>query len=239
MHVEDRPFSSAPSPPVEVLLFSCRHLPAVLAVQGIGLCRTEHMFFASEERIATVRRMIVAQVGGAREGAGCGLQARERAASPLGAWMRTGVQWNGIAASRRACHAQRCTGPRCPASHLTGLVVPFPAPCSPVPPQTKEARLKALADLLPFQRADFEVGNQGAKFKDLLETHGAPCLASMPWPLGGTYLARAGLPRSAGGRKCTFDLLCSAACRCKGDAMYGRLEAWCVGRGSGWAPSPW
>lgn len=50
--------------------------------EGIGLCRTEHMFFASEERIATVRRMIVAQ--------------------------------------------------------------------------TKEARLKALADLLPFQRADFE-----------------------------------------------------------------------------------
>ncbi len=30
--------------------------------QGIGLTRTEHMFFASEERIATVRRMIVAQV---------------------------------------------------------------------------------------------------------------------------------------------------------------------------------
>ncbi|GLC41497.1 hypothetical protein PLESTB_001005100 [Pleodorina starrii] len=50
--------------------------------EGIGLCRTEHMFFASEERIATVRRMIVAQ--------------------------------------------------------------------------TKEARLKALADLLPFQREDFE-----------------------------------------------------------------------------------
>ncbi|KAG2490008.1 hypothetical protein HYH03_011474 [Edaphochlamys debaryana] len=50
--------------------------------EGIGLCRTEHMFFASEERIATVRRMIVAQ--------------------------------------------------------------------------TKEARLKALADLLPFQRTDFE-----------------------------------------------------------------------------------
>eukprot|EP00198_Chlamydomonas_reinhardtii_P003602 XP_001692938.1 pyruvate phosphate dikinase [Chlamydomonas reinhardtii] len=50
--------------------------------EGIGLCRTEHMFFASEERIATVRRMIVAQ--------------------------------------------------------------------------TREARLKALADLLPFQRADFE-----------------------------------------------------------------------------------
>lgn len=50
--------------------------------EGIGLCRTEHMFFASEERIATVRRMIVAQ--------------------------------------------------------------------------TKEARLKALTDLLPFQRQDFE-----------------------------------------------------------------------------------
>eukprot|EP00195_Chlamydomonas_chlamydogama_P010279 CAMPEP_0202891472 /NCGR_PEP_ID=MMETSP1392-20130828/1515_1 /ASSEMBLY_ACC=CAM_ASM_000868 /TAXON_ID=225041 /ORGANISM="Chlamydomonas chlamydogama, Strain SAG 11-48b" /LENGTH=863 /DNA_ID=CAMNT_0049575227 /DNA_START=362 /DNA_END=2953 /DNA_ORIENTATION=- len=50
--------------------------------EGIGLCRTEHMFFASEERIAAVRRMIVAQ--------------------------------------------------------------------------SKEARLKALADLLPFQRADFE-----------------------------------------------------------------------------------
>lgn len=31
--------------------------------EGIGLCRTEHMFFASEERIAGVRRMIVAQVG--------------------------------------------------------------------------------------------------------------------------------------------------------------------------------
>jgi len=29
--------------------------------EGIGLCRTEHMFFASEERIANVRRMIVAQ----------------------------------------------------------------------------------------------------------------------------------------------------------------------------------
>ncbi|MEW5299832.1 MAG: hypothetical protein WDW36_002807 [Sanguina aurantia] len=50
--------------------------------EGIGLCRTEHMFFASEERIAGVRRMIVAQ--------------------------------------------------------------------------SKEARLRALADLLPFQRTDFE-----------------------------------------------------------------------------------
>jgi len=29
--------------------------------EGIGLCRTEHMFFASEERIKTVRKMIVAQ----------------------------------------------------------------------------------------------------------------------------------------------------------------------------------
>ncbi|GFH12410.1 uncharacterized protein HaLaN_08095, partial [Haematococcus lacustris] len=29
--------------------------------QGIGLCRTEHMFFASEERIAAMRRMVVAQ----------------------------------------------------------------------------------------------------------------------------------------------------------------------------------
>ena len=41
--------------------------------EGIGLCRTEHMFFASEARIAAVRRMIVAQVwmdggvGGAKE----------------------------------------------------------------------------------------------------------------------------------------------------------------------------
>ncbi|GLI61134.1 hypothetical protein VaNZ11_003409 [Volvox africanus] len=34
--------------------------------EGIGLCRTEHMFFASEERIATVRRMIVAQTQEAR-----------------------------------------------------------------------------------------------------------------------------------------------------------------------------
>lgn len=34
----------------------------LFVLQGIGLCRTEHMFFASEERIATVRRMIVAQV---------------------------------------------------------------------------------------------------------------------------------------------------------------------------------
>ena len=30
--------------------------------EGIGLCRTEHMFFASEARIAAVRRMIVAPV---------------------------------------------------------------------------------------------------------------------------------------------------------------------------------
>ncbi|CAD7701750.1 unnamed protein product [Ostreobium quekettii] len=29
--------------------------------EGIGLCRTEHMFFATEERIKTVRKMIVAQ----------------------------------------------------------------------------------------------------------------------------------------------------------------------------------
>lgn len=29
--------------------------------EGIGLCRTEHMFFSSEERIKTVRKMIVAQ----------------------------------------------------------------------------------------------------------------------------------------------------------------------------------
>lgn len=30
--------------------------------EGIGLCRTEHMFFATEERITSVRKMIVAQV---------------------------------------------------------------------------------------------------------------------------------------------------------------------------------
>lgn len=35
--------------------------------EGIGLCRTEHMFFASEERIRTVRRMIVAQSMEARQ----------------------------------------------------------------------------------------------------------------------------------------------------------------------------
>ncbi|KAL6761223.1 Pyruvate/Phosphoenolpyruvate kinase-like domain-containing protein [Haematococcus lacustris] len=34
--------------------------------QGIGLCRTEHMFFASEERIAAMRRMVVAQTKDAR-----------------------------------------------------------------------------------------------------------------------------------------------------------------------------
>jgi len=34
--------------------------------EGIGLCRTEHMFFASAERIAAVRRMIVAQTRDAR-----------------------------------------------------------------------------------------------------------------------------------------------------------------------------
>lgn len=28
--------------------------------QGIGLCRTEHMFFATPQRIAAVRRMIAA-----------------------------------------------------------------------------------------------------------------------------------------------------------------------------------
>ena len=28
--------------------------------QGIGLCRTEHMFFATAQRIAAVRRMIAA-----------------------------------------------------------------------------------------------------------------------------------------------------------------------------------
>ncbi len=37
--------------------------------EGIGLTRTEHMFFASESRIAAVRRMIVAQV---RPGGGAG-----------------------------------------------------------------------------------------------------------------------------------------------------------------------
>lgn len=30
--------------------------------EGIGLCRTEHMFFATEDRIKSVRKMIVAQV---------------------------------------------------------------------------------------------------------------------------------------------------------------------------------
>ncbi len=38
--------------------------------QGIGLVRTEHMFFSSAERIAAVRRMIAAEeldVGGAAE----------------------------------------------------------------------------------------------------------------------------------------------------------------------------
>ncbi len=29
-------------------------------MQGIGLCRTEHMFFSTPERIAAVRRMIAA-----------------------------------------------------------------------------------------------------------------------------------------------------------------------------------
>ncbi len=29
--------------------------------QGLGLCRTEHMFFSSAQRIATVRRMIAAE----------------------------------------------------------------------------------------------------------------------------------------------------------------------------------
>lgn len=35
--------------------------------QGIGLCRTEHMFFASEARILTMRKMIVAQSASARQ----------------------------------------------------------------------------------------------------------------------------------------------------------------------------
>lgn len=41
--------------------------------EGVGLCRTEHMFFASAERIATVRRMIVAQ----------SLEARQKALNDL------------------------------------------------------------------------------------------------------------------------------------------------------------
>lgn len=35
--------------------------------QGIGLCRTEHMFFASEARILTMRKMIVAQTASDRQ----------------------------------------------------------------------------------------------------------------------------------------------------------------------------
>ncbi|KAJ9534507.1 hypothetical protein QJQ45_022143, partial [Haematococcus lacustris] len=72
--------------------------------QGIGLCRTEHMFFASEERIAAMRRMVVAQLGCDRLGEAAG------------------------------------TAP------VTGHG----------PLQTKEARLRALKDLLPFQRQDFQ-----------------------------------------------------------------------------------
>jgi pyruvate,orthophosphate dikinase len=37
--------------------------------QGIGLCRTEHMFFASDERIKAVRRMIMAVTAEQRKAA--------------------------------------------------------------------------------------------------------------------------------------------------------------------------
>jgi len=37
--------------------------------EGLGLCRTEHMFFETEERIATVRRMILAETDEARAAA--------------------------------------------------------------------------------------------------------------------------------------------------------------------------
>lgn len=115
-----------------------------IARQGIGLCRTEHMFFASEERIATVRRMIVAQVG---EKGTC--------ISPcayLCIHMCNGGQY--FAGRANVCFTWR---PR----PLPPALTSCPArPCTftLLSTQTREARLKALADLLPFQRADFEVG---------------------------------------------------------------------------------
>jgi len=38
----------------------CQPLPSCSLLQGIGLTRTEHMFFATHQRIAAVRRMIAA-----------------------------------------------------------------------------------------------------------------------------------------------------------------------------------
>jgi len=47
--------------------------------QGIGLCRTEHMFFASDERIKAVRQMIMAPTLELRQKPTCQIK---RAAHP-------------------------------------------------------------------------------------------------------------------------------------------------------------
>ena len=59
----------------EIGVFTNADTPADAAVarangaEGLGLCRTEHMFFETEERIATVRKMILATSDAARQAA--------------------------------------------------------------------------------------------------------------------------------------------------------------------------
>ncbi len=113
--------------------------------EGIGLTRTEHMFFASEERIAAVRRMIVAQV-----------RARVAGRARLGDWgMVLCRVCLGCCAARlgavRAGEARAGAGrrPRRDSLPLTRR------PRLPFGPQTLEARQKALDEILPFQRSDF------------------------------------------------------------------------------------
>jgi phosphoenolpyruvate synthase/pyruvate phosphate dikinase len=143
--------------------------------EGIGLTRTEHMFFASEERIATVRRMIVAQVHGFGGFESTGMDGRvTMLASAVGhaQFFELSFAPNLDYECDHCCvmlgFAQRSymadyspvgrdtTQPRqyAPgqgkAPQLTTRISHTSSPT-----QSKEARLRALSDLLPFQRADF------------------------------------------------------------------------------------
>ncbi len=94
-----------------------------LGAEGIGLCRTEHMFLG-EDRLPLVRRMILADDPGDRAG-GAGRAAR--GCSGPTSW-RCSRRWTGCR-SPSACSTHRCTS-SCPRSRSSPCGK-RPAPSSP------------------------------------------------------------------------------------------------------------
>ena len=117
-----------------------RASPRALGAQGIGLCRTEHMFFA-DERIPWVRQMILADDDGdARR------RARQAPAHAAGG-LRGDLRGAGGPAGHHP--PARSAAPRVPAPRARRPCASWPSRWGSTPPTVK-ARAEALAEANPM-----------------------------------------------------------------------------------------